>query len=420
MNEADLKPAADRLPYQGLPARRLAEGFDLLKGFKVIDLTTSVAGPVCTLLLADMGAEVIKVERRETGDDARSWGPPFLHGDSLWFLSVNRNKKSISLDYSKAAGLAVLHDFVRTADIVVVNQPSRIAKKLGTDADTLTALKPDLIYVSITGFGVHGDRSDQTCYDLVAEGYSGIMDITGELDGDPQKIGAPAADMLAGQDAAFAAVTALLARNRTGSGRVIDIALVDSMTRFLMCRIVPYMGSGEVPRRSAGKDSVIAIYQTFQTADQPLTLGLGNDGIWRRFWDVIGQPMIARDPRYQSNADRRALRAEIVALIEPILKQRSCAHWLTLFRQARIPAGPINRIDQVVDDLHLQERGLFYRLLDGDIDIPQVGTGIMIDGRSNSPRSAPPELGQHTAELLNEVLQYDRETVQRLLAENVI
>ena len=411
---------APSLPLDDLPEVGPGPGFDLLAGTRVLDLTTSVAGPMATMLLADMGAEVFKVERPAGGDDSRAWGPPFLNGESLWFLSVNRNKQSLTLDYAKPAGLEVLHDLIRRCDMVVVNQPPRVAAKLGVDARSLQAVRPDLIYVSITGFGLDGERADWTCYDLIAEGYSGVMDLTGEDGGEPQKVGTPAADMLAGQDAAFAAVAALFARTRTGKGRVVDVALVDSMTRFLTCRIVPYLGSGEVPTRSGGKDSVIAIYQAFETADEPITLGLGNDNIWRRFWEALGRPEIADEPAYASNADRRARRAEIVAHIQAILRTEPRAHWLALFRAARIPAGPINGVDEVASDPELQRRGLFYKLTADGRSVPQVGTGIRLDGAANRPRSAPPQLGQHTGAVLRDILGYEEDRIHALAAAGVI
>jgi crotonobetainyl-CoA:carnitine CoA-transferase CaiB-like acyl-CoA transferase len=396
-------------PLASLPLQPIGSGFDLLDGIRVIDLTTSVAGPSATMLLADMGAEVLKIERPNGGDDARAWGPPFLDGESLWFMSVNRNKKSIALDYSKPEGLDALHRLVKLADAVVMNLSQRSALKLGVDVERLCALKPDLIYVSITGFGMTGERADWTCYDLIAEGYSGIMDITGEPDGAPQKIGAPAADMLAGQDAAFATVSALLSKQRTGRGHVIDIALIDSMTRFLGCRIMPYLASGEVPKRSGGKDSVIAIYQSFDTADAPITLALGNDNIWHRFWDVVGRPAAANDPNFRTNADRRKQRQQIVEAIQDLLRTKPRDHWLALFRASRIPSGPINRVDEVVDDPVLRERGMFYRV---DVDgrsVPQIGTGIQVDGKVNAVRSVPPHLGQHTDTVLHSLLEMSDE-----------
>ena len=414
------KPGPDR-PDRKLPFLSAAKGFDLLEGVRVLDLTTSVAGPSATMLLADLGAEVIKVERRHAGDDARAWGPPFIEGESLWFVSINRNKKSIALDFTGDAGKLVLYDILAHCDVCIVSQPPQTAAKLGVDGDTLRARKPDLIYVSITGFGMDGPRAQWTCYDLIAEGYSGVMDLTGELDSGPQKVGAPAADMLAGQDAALATVSALFARARSGRGCVIDITLVESMTRFMACRIVPYLGSGEAPRRSGGRDSVIAIYQAFQTADNPITVGLGNDGIWKRFWAAVGKPDVALQPAYRSNADRRERRPEIVEMIEKILVTATRDEWLQRFQVARVPAGPINRIDEVVQDQVLLERGMFYRTATEDgSDVPQVGTGFRIDGQHNRPRSGPPKLGQDSRSLLNSLLGYDQAKIRALAEAGVI
>lgn len=411
----------ESLPADALPIRRLGEGFNLLADVRIIDLTTSIAGPSGTMLLADMGAEVIKIERPGGGDDARSWGPPFLDGESLWFASVNRNKKSVALDFSKATGLDLLHRLVRQADIVFVNLPPRAARKLKVDAHTLCAVRPDLIYVSITGFGMTGGRADWTCYDLIAEGYSGIMDITGAAGGEPQKIGAPAADMLAGQDAAFATVAALYARRATGKGRVVDVALVDSMTRLLSCRIMSYLGSGELPTRSGGKDSVIAIYQTFDTADKPIALALGNDNIWKRFWIAVGDAAYADSADLGTNYDRRERRDQIVARIARILRDKPRDHWLTLLREARVPAGPINNVAEVVEDETLLARGMFYRLAPlNRRSLPQVGTGILLDGEFALPRSAPPALGEHTDEVLGSLLGLSEEDRQRLLDQKVI
>jgi crotonobetainyl-CoA:carnitine CoA-transferase CaiB-like acyl-CoA transferase len=327
----------------------------------------------------------------------------------------------VALDFSQPAGLDVLYRLVGQADIVFANLPPRVARKLKVDAAALRAVRPDIIYVSITGFGLSGERADWTCYDLIAEGYSGVMDITGAAGGEPQKIGAPAADMLAGQDAAFAAVAALYERRSSGKGRVVDIALVDSMTRFLSCRIMSYLGSAELPKRSGGKDSVIAIYQTFETADDPITLGLGNDNLWRRFWEGGGQAEIAEFPAMKTNSDRRQCREAIVARIAGILRQKPRSHWLALFRRARIPAGPINSIADVVADEALLERGMFYRLPRpyGRV-IPQVGTGILLDGESALPRSAPPRLGEHTDEILADLLGLDDNAQRKLQEQNII
>lgn len=386
------------LPCASLPVWPLGESFGFLSGLRVVDLTTSIAGPYATMLLSDFGAEVIKIERPE-GDDSRQWGPPFLNGHSLWFNAVNRNKKSVTLDLRRESDFKKLMTLVASADVFVTNQPPNVQQKLKLDHDSLKAVRADLIFVSITGFGLTGERADFTCYDLVAEGYSGIMDITGAKDGPAQKVGAPAADMLAGQDAAMAAMGALFDRTRSGKGRKIDISLVESMTRFLTCRISTYLGSGEVPQRSGGTDSVIAVYQAFDTSDRPINLALGTNAIWARFWEALGDEEFGARREFTNNSDRREHRAMIVAKIQDVLLTKPRSYWLELFAEKRIPAGPINRIDEVAGDAPLQERGMFFNLENGQNGpMPQIGLGIHIDGQPCVPRSAPPRLGEHNAE----------------------
>jgi crotonobetainyl-CoA:carnitine CoA-transferase CaiB-like acyl-CoA transferase len=408
------------LPMDCLPRVQPGAGWTFLQGVRVLDLTTSVAGPFATQLLADFGADVVKLERPGAGDDSRAWGPPFLDDESLWFVSVNRNKRSLALDIAQPEGAAVLRDLIAKCDVMVLNQPPRVTRKLGIDADTVHGIRPDIVYVSITGYGLDGARADWPGYDLIAEGYSGIMDMTGEPDGGPQKIGAPAADMLAGQDAALATVAALFERSRSGRGRVIDVALVDSMTRFLACRIVPYLGSGEPLRRDGGRASVIAVYQPFDTADEPITLGLGNDNLWRRFWTTVGRPERAEDPTTATNKVRRARRAEIVAEIQALLKTRPRAHWLKLLGDARIPCGPINRLDETSADAELVARGLFYCLDDGERHVPQVGIGIRIDGSAATARRMPPRLGEHSEDILRELLDYNDARIEALRRQAII
>ncbi|MES2183998.1 MAG: CoA transferase [Pseudomonadota bacterium] len=401
-------------PLADLPRRPLAHASTFLEGIRVLDLTSSIAGPYGTQLLGDLGASVVKVERAGLGDDARSWGPPFLDGESLWYLSVNRNKQGIALDYGTQEGDALLRQLVRAADVVVVNLVNRVQRKLRLDYESLRILRPDLIHASVTGFGLEGERADRPCYDLIAEGYSGVMDLTGEAGGPAQKVGTPAADLLAGQDLALAVVAAVARRQRTGEGACIDIALVESMTRFMSPRIVPYLGSGEIPHRSGGRDSVIAIYQSFDTADHPLTLGLGNDGIWERFWAAAGDLAFGRDARFATNAGRREHRPEIVARISILMKSRTRSEWLKTLAAARIPAGPIYDIARLVADPELQERGMFYQV-DGPVGpVPQVGLGIRFDGKALECHRAPPRLGEHTEEVLASWLSLERDDMDRL------
>ena len=408
------------LPLDALPPPSASPPIALLSGIRVLDLTTSIAGPYAAMLLGDMGAEVVKIERPRVGDDSRAWGPPFLDGESLWFLSVNRNKTSLALDYSAEGGHAVLLDLVGRADVVLVNLGARVQKKLRVDYDSLAAVKADLVHVSLSGFGLEGARRDFPCYDLIAEGYSGVMDLTGEGNGPPQKVGTPAADLIAGMDAAYAAVAALFDRSRSGRGHKLDISMIDSMTRFMAPRIVPYLGSGEVPERSGARDSVIAVYQVFQTQDDPITLGLGNDAIWKRFWTAVGRPDFGTDARYASNAQRRAARAEIVGEIQKVLRTRRRDEWLALFVEAKIPAGPVNRADQVSADLELVRRGLFFTDRAEGRRVPQVGLGIAVDGSSASYRLPPPRLGAHTDAVLRDWLGYDDERITQLRSSQII
>lgn len=412
-------PASLELPAAALSPGRRSDKFRMLGDVRVLDLTTSIAGPYASMLLADFGAEVIKVER-PGGDDARHWGPPFLDGESLWFLSVNRNKKSVKLDFSMPEARRVLSDLLDKADVIVTNQLASGQKKLGIDALTARLNRPGLIHVSLTGFGLDGPNAALPCYDLIAEGYSGVMDLTGPADAQPQKVGAPAADMLAGSDAALAVLAALHRREATGQGCAIDIALTESMIRFMSPRIVPYLGSGEVPRRSGGTDSVIAVYQTFDTADLPMTLGLGNDGIWRRFWEAVGEPKAAEGADVLTNSDRRAHRTKIVARIQAALLRRPRAEWLEILAKARVPAGPIYRVDELVEDPHFRERSVFFRIERDGHDVPQVALGIHVDGEAAGYVSPPPRLGEHNDHVLCDLLGYDEATVSALQARGVI
>jgi crotonobetainyl-CoA:carnitine CoA-transferase CaiB-like acyl-CoA transferase len=409
------------LPVNQLPKKDAASEYRirLLEGVRVLDLTTSIAGPYASLLLADFGASVIKLERRE-GDDARGWGPPFLAQQSLWFLAVNRNKRSVTLDFSTPRGRELLHALVAKNDVVVTNQVARSQRKLGIDYATLSALVPGLVHVSITGFGVEGARSELPSYDLIAEGYSGVMDLTGEADAPPQKVGTPAADLLAGMDAALAVAAALYRRRADGKGCAIDISMVESMTRFMAPRLVPFLGSGEVPRRSGARDSVVAVYQSFDTADRPITLGLGNDGIWRRFWAAVGEPDYGAETRFRTNKDRREARPEIVARIQSLLRLRGREEWLELFAQHRIPAGPINRMDEVAADRELHARGMLYSVPAFGTRIPQVGLGIRVDETSDTYRLPPPGLGEHTDAVLRELLGLDDAQLARLREQHII
>jgi crotonobetainyl-CoA:carnitine CoA-transferase CaiB-like acyl-CoA transferase len=407
-------------PFDSLPVQRDEGGLRMLEGIRVLDLTTSIAGPYATQLLADLGAEVLKIEKPGAGDDTRAWGPPFLGTQSLWFLSVNRNKESMTLDIRQPEGRNIVDRLVEESDVIVLNMVPGVQAKLGLDEARLRTINERLIHVSLTGFGLTGTRADSPCYDLIAEGYSSVMDLTGEPDSGPQKVGTPAADLLAGQDVALATLAAIIERQRTGTGKAIDVSMVESMVRFMSPRIVPWLGSGEAVTRSGGRDSVIAIYQVFGTADEPITLGLGNDVIWQRFWQAVEHPAYGQQARFATNAARRERRAEIVAEVSRILLARPRAHWLALFESHRIPSGPINRVEQVVADEVLRGKGMFYAVEAADGLVPQVGLGIRFDGVSNVHRRPPPELGRDTQSVLRQRLGMAEEDVARLVAAKII
>lgn len=402
------------LPFAHLPKIQGSGGHTLLSGMTVVDLTTSVAGPYATQLLADLGATVIKIEKLGTGDDTRQWGPPFLHGESPWYLSVNRNKHSLTLNLTSAEGLEVLDRLLAESDVLVVNLVGNAQKKLGIDYERLSNKFPSLIHASLTGFGLEGSRSHLPCYDLIAEGYSGVMDLTGEAENDPQKVGTPAADLLAGQDVALAVLAAYIARTRTGQGAQIDVSMQASMTRFMAPRLASYLSSNELPTRSGGKDSVIAIYQVFDTADKQISLGLGNDAIWRRFWTSVEQPEVVDDPRYRSNAERRKHRDEIVLQIASILRARPRDEWLEIFAKHRIPAGPINGLDEVARDNDLLQSNFLYQVEAAKGFVPQVGLGIAIDGKTAVHRKSPPTLGEDTDTILGRMLKLTPGHIEQL------
>lgn len=407
------------IPADSLPIKANTR-LDMLAGTTVLDLSSSVAGPYAGQLLADLGARVIKVERPGRGDDCRAWGPPFLDGESLWYLSVNRNKEAVTLDFTKSDGRAVLEALIAKSDVVIVSLPIRTQEKLRVDYQTIASIREDIIHVSITGFGTEGPRADLACYDLIAEGYSGVMDMTGEPDNPPQKVGTPAADMLAGQDAALAAVSALLRHARTGNGARVDIALTESMTRFMAPRISPHLGSGQEFTRSGGRDSVIAIYQMFETATDPINLALGNDGIWQRFWAAVGDPDFASKTEYATNADRREHRAFLVEKIAAILATRPRDKWLDLFREARVPAGPIYRLDEIGRDAGFQQSGLIYSVEREGTMLPQIGLGIHFDGKSEGCDKPAPRLGEDNQSVFGEWLRLDSARIEELTKTGVI
>jgi crotonobetainyl-CoA:carnitine CoA-transferase CaiB-like acyl-CoA transferase len=376
----------------------------------VLDLTHALAGPFCTMLLGDLGADVIKVEPPGDGDHARLWGPPFVEGESSYFLSVNRNKRSVALDLKAEVGLQAAMDLALVSDVLVENFRPGTAARLGLGWDDLHERRPQLIYASISGFGQ--GRPALAGYDQIAQGTSGLMSITGEPQGQPVKSAVPVGDIVAGMFTAQAILATLVERATSGTGRYIDVALNDSLLAILTYQAGRYFATGESPGRDGNHHPTVAPYGTFATRDGHLNLAVGSDQQYRRFCEALQAPHLAADPRFATNAGRQAMRSELVIEIERHLTRRSTGEWLARMEAAGIPAGPILDLELAFSDPVAVERDMRVEVehpVAGRIG--QVGSPWKLDGSSSPIRMPPPLLGQHTAEVLTDVLGYSEEQV---------
>lgn len=375
-----------------------------LEGLKVLDLSRVLAGPWCTQLLADLGAEVVKIEQPGVGDDTRHWGPPW-HGEgddrvAAYFLSCNRGKKSAAIDFARPEGAELVRRLAADADVLVENFKLGGLRKFGLDAGSLRAANPRLVYASITGFGQDGPYANRAGYDYIIQGMGGLMSITGlpdeEPGGGPMRVGVAVVDLFTGLYTAVAILAALFSRVRTGEGAHIDMALFDTQLAMLANQASNQLVSGKDPvRQGAGHPNIVP-YQPFEAADQPIIVAIGNDRQFKALAAILGHPEWAGDPRFADNASRVANRAEIVGLIAAEIRTRPAAEWLGQLEQAHIPAGPINRISQALGDVQAQHRGMV-RAIAG---MPLVGSPIRLDGERADSDLPPPGLGQHTAEIL--------------------
>jgi crotonobetainyl-CoA:carnitine CoA-transferase CaiB-like acyl-CoA transferase len=381
-----------------------------LAGTRVLDLTHALAGPYCTMLLADLGADVVKVEPPGEGDQTRRWGPPFVNGESSYFMSVNRNKRSVVLDLKKDAGLRAAVDLALASDVLVENFRPGTAARLGLGWDVLHERRPELVYASISGFGQ--GRPSLAGYDQIAQVTSGLMSITGEPQGQPTKVGVPVGDMVAGMFAAHAILAALLERTRTGVGRYVDVALNDGLLALLTYQAGRYFATGEPPGREGNHHPTVTPYGTFATRDGHLNLAVGSDEQYRRFCEALQAPELATDGRFATNADRQGARTELAIEIERRLTRRTTGEWLARMEAAGIPAGPILDLRTAFADPVAVERDMRVEL-DHPVAgrISQVGAPWKLDGFSSPIRLAPPVLGQHTADVLAEVLGYGPDQV---------
>ncbi|ACB34844.1 L-carnitine dehydratase/bile acid-inducible protein F [Leptothrix cholodnii SP-6] len=397
-------------PNRPLDAAAAAPG--ALAGLKVLDLSRVLAGPWAGQLLADLGADVVKVERPGLGDDTRTWGPPWLKdaegrdtSDAAYFFCANRNKRSVAIDLADPAGAALVRRLAAQADVVLENFKVDGLKACGLDHATLCAAHPRLIYCSITGFGQTGPYAPRAGYDFLIQGMGGLMSVTGRADGEqgagPQKVGVALTDVMTGLYATIGVLAALAHRERSGCGQHIDLALLDVQVAALANQTANHLIGGTVPRRMGNAHPNIVPYQDFPTADGDMILAIGNDGQFARFCAVAGRPEWAADERYASNAARVANRAALIPLLRQATVMRSTAEWIAALESEAVPCGPINRIDQVFADPQVIARGLRVDLphpLAGSV--PGVANPIRLSATPVTYRSAPPRLGQDTAEVL--------------------
>ena len=403
-----------------------------LTGLRVLDLTRVLAGPWCTQNLADLGADVIKVERPGSGDDTRGWGPPFLRdsagnetSDAAYYLAANRGKRSITLDIAAPEGQAIVRKLATVSDALVENYKVGQLAKYGLDYASLAALNPRLIYCSITGFGQTGPYKDRAGYDFIIQGMGGFMSITGERDdlpgGGPQKAGVAVSDLMTGMYATVAILAALAQRARTGAGQHIDMALFDTQVAMLANMNTNYLTTGNAPGRAGNAHANIVPYQVFAAADGHVIVAVGNDGQYAKFCEIAGRADLATDKRFARNADRVRNRAVLVPLLEGLVRARPVAFWTSRLEQAGIPCGPINSIAQALADPQIVARGLQVELphpLAGKVAL--VGTPLRMSASPPVLDRAPPTLGQHTDEVLRELAGVDATTLAALRARQVI
>ena len=375
-----------------------------LAGVKVLDLSRVLAGPWCTQLLADLGAEVIKVERPGAGDDTRHWGPPW-HGEgerrvAAYFLSCNRGKKSAAIDFSKPEGAELVRRLAADADIIVENFKVGGLAKFGLDAASLRAANPRLIYASITGFGQDGPYADRAGYDYIIQGMGGLMSITGLPDGEPgagpMRVGVAVVDLFTGLYTTIAILAALYRRSHSGEGAHVDMALFDTQLAMLANQASNALVGGKDPPRQGNTHPNIVPYQPFKAADQPIIIAVGNDRQFARLAGICEHPEWVADPRFANNGARVANRTELVDAIAAVIAARPAADWLERLEEAGIPAGPINRITQALADVQAEHRQVV-RTIAG---VPIVGSPIRLDGQRSDSDLPPPALGEHTAEIL--------------------
>jgi crotonobetainyl-CoA:carnitine CoA-transferase CaiB-like acyl-CoA transferase len=390
-----------------------------LDGVTVLDLTRVLAGPYCTMLLGDMGARVIKVEQPGRGDDTREWGPPFFEGESAYFVSVNRNKESIVLDFKKPGGRQILDQLVARSDVLVENfRPGALAR-VGLDYEALASKHPRLVYCSISGFGQTGPRRGEAGYDAVAQAEGGLMSVTGPVEGPPFRLGVPIADITAGLLAAHGVALALLARTRTGRGQAVDIGLLDSVASLLTYHAAAYLNSGCVPERLGNRHATIAPYETFEASDGDFVLAVGNDEQWKRLCSVVG--FDGADVRFATNRLRVVNYGALRPLLAERLRQHTRRHWIDRLKEAGVPCGSVRDLEEVFEDPQLAARDMVIELDHPTIGpLKLAGEPIKLSATPGTIRRPPPTLGQDTNAVLRHDLGLSDDEMAELRQQKVI
>ena len=401
-----------------------------LAGIRVFDLSRILAGPTCTQLLGDLGADVIKVEKPGAGDDTRKWGPPYVTdkdgrntSESAYYLSSNRNKRSLAIDIARPEGQALARRLIAKADVMVENFKVGDMARYGLGYADLKAANPRLVYCSITGFGQTGPYAPRPGYDMLAQGVGGIMSVTGEPDRPPMKVGVGIADIMCGMYAAVAILAALRHRDQTGEGQYIDLGLLDSQVAWLATVGLNYLTSGKVPQRVGNEHPNIVPYNVMAAADGHVILAVGNDQQFAKFCDFAGAPELARDPRFVTNEQRIANRRALYALLEPLLKSRKQVEWVEGLARQGVPCSPVNTVDQVFADPQVLARGMKIAMphpLAGKGEVDLIGNPIKFSGTPVEYRLPPPRLGEHSQEILRELLAMDDSAFEKLKAQGVV
>ncbi len=384
-----------------------------LEGIRVLDLSRVLAGPFATQLLGDLGAEIIKVEAPGRGDETRSWGPPFADGEAAYYLSVNRNKKSITVNLKTPEGVEIVKRLAKISDVFIENFKVGGLQKLGLGYDVIHQENPRIIYVSITGFGQTGPYRERPGYDFIIQGMCGVMSVTGEPDGEPMKVGVAWTDVITGLFAANAILAALIEREKSGLGQYIDISLLDSAIAAMVNQASNYLISGVPPRRYGNAHPNIVPYQAFKTKDSYMILAVGNDSQFKKFCEIAGRPDLAENPDFETNPKRVENREKLIPIIKEIMLQRTTAEWCEKLVEAKVPCGPIYNMKEVFEDPHVLSRDMVVKVKHPTAgEIPLVGTPFKFSRTKVEFRQHPPLLGEHTDEVLKNLLGFSEKTLK--------